>query len=222
MRVPADFSIDYDLYWEARGRHGGKTGESPSEWQRERAGLAARHIRKGSTVLDIGSGGGAVLEYLRDVCDIKPIGVDISEHSLQSLRAKNIEALNIDISLPGNAAQLPEVDYIIGFEILEHMANPEHLVHILSSKAREGMFFSFPNTGYYAHRLRLLLGRFPLQWAVHPGEHVRFWTVRDVLWWVPQIGLHLESLVVYQGLPFLKNLMPKLFGRGIFLYVRRT
>ena len=216
IQTPPDFSIDYDLYWRARGRGGmGVAGETLSAWQKARADIAAQYIKQGSVALDIGSGGGAGLEYLHEKRGIQPIGADVSEAARASLQKKSIEALNVDISRLESVRALPESDYIIGFEILEHLANPEQLIQALAPKAREALIFSFPNTGYFSHRLRLLTGRFPLQWAVHPGEHLRFWTLADVRSWAPQLGLPVIAIVPYQGVPLFNRLWPALFAAGI-------
>ncbi|HQU07449.1 MAG: hypothetical protein B7X04_00585 [Parcubacteria group bacterium 21-54-25] len=223
LQVPEDFSIDYDRYWKVRGRSSmSEKGETLSLWQQDRASRAAEFIERNSTVLDLGSGGGAVLEYLREKRNIKPIAVDVSAHALISLRIKGIEALELDIASENDVEKLPEVDYILGFEILEHLPNPEKLIHTLAKKAKKGLIFSFPNTGYYAHRLRLLFGRFPLQWVVHPGEHLRFWTMADVRSWTPQLHLGPKSMVAYQGLPGLNRVWPALFGAGILLVLDTT
>ncbi len=221
LKTPPDFAVDYDVYWKARGRGGAAVSESLSLWQRARSDLALKFIEPGSSVLDLGSGGGAVLEYLQERRHIRGIGVDASVSALESLRAKGIEAIDCDISSDEAIQALPEVDHIIGFEILEHIPNPERLIYLLSPKAKKSFIFTFPNTGYYPHRLRLLFGRFPLQWVTHPGEHLRFWTVADVRSWVPQLHLHLKYLTTYQGLPFLNRLCPSLFGAGI-LFVADT
>ena len=208
------FSVDYDLYWQRRG---GIRQRGLSAWQKERADIAARIIERGSSVIDLGAGDGSMLVYLREKINIKPIGIETSKDSLEALRQNGIETVEADINDFRALATLPEVDYITGFEVLEHTPNPEAILDALRGKARKGMIFSFPNTGYYLHRLRLLCGRFPLQWIAHPGEHLRFWTVADVRSWVPQTGYELCALVVYQGLPGLNKLLPTLFAQGIVI-----
>jgi methionine biosynthesis protein MetW len=219
MRYPdiaagKDFGVDYDIYWHRRG---GIKGRGLSTWQKERADITANIIEPGSTVLDLGAGDGAMLVYLREKIGIKPIGVEVSKDSLDALRQNGIEAVEADITNRAALERLPEVDYITGFEILEHMPAPESLLNSLRSKARKGMIFSFPNTGYYIHRLRLLCGRFPLQWIAHPGEHLRFWTLADVRSWAPQTGLTLRHLIPYQGLPSLSRILPSWFAQGVVI-----
>ena len=40
------------------------------------------------------------------------------------------------------------------------------------------------------HRLRYMLGRFPLQWIVNPNEHIRFWTLKDLIWWLDYLNIN--------------------------------
>lgn len=208
-------AIDYDRYWARRG--GVRAGLT--RHQRARAEIAARFIEPGSTVLDLGAGSGAMLAYFAKERGAHPIAVEESPAALAALRAAGIEAIAADINDPRSLAALPEVDYITGFEIIEHVPNPEALIHALGSKARKGMIFSFPNTGYYPHRLRLFFGRAPLQWIAHPGEHVRFWTVKDARWWPGAVGCQLNALVAYEGLPGLARVWPALFAEGILIYM---
>ena len=61
----------------------------------------------------------------------------------------------------------------------------------LQNHCKSGLIISIPNTGYIRDRLRLFFGLFPLQWAFHPSEHLRFWTIRDFKWWIKSLDLQL-------------------------------
>lgn len=213
-----NYSASYDYYWNKKR----KTSESVlSTWQKMRMDYVVEMIEPGSTVLDFGCGDGAVLKYLADKKGIKGIGVDVSDDILLRAKKLGIQTIKMDISKLEELDILPEVDYITGFEIIEHIPNPEEFIDKIKTRARQAMIFSVPNSGYYAHRLRFLLGRFPLQWVSHPGEHLRFWTVKDMKWWVKTIGFKLDELVVYGDLGLLKDIFPKLFGRGIIIKISR-
>ena len=89
-------------------------------------------------------------------------------------------------------------------------------------KAKKGVFFSVPNSGYISYRLRLLFGSFPVQWKIHPGEHLRFWTYKDIKWWLKQLNLyHKSEIYVYEGIPFLNKIWKNLFGAGILVYIKK-
>lgn len=214
-----NLSQDHSVYWEKR-----RNTDKPvlSNWQKQRADLVLGFIKPNSTVLDIGCGDGAILNYFKEKAGIKGIGVDIDEKSVERVKSLGLEAIKLDINDLEALNNLPEVDYITGFEIIEHMPNPEQFIYILKNKAREGFIFSTPNTGYYTHRLRLLFGRFPLQYIAHPGEHLRFWTVRDMRFWVKSINFEMKSLFLYEGLPILNKLIPKLFGQGMLIHITKN
>lgn len=214
-----DFKVDYDKYWKKRGRN---NEAILSEWQKERALQISKIIVEGDVIMDIGCGDGAILKFLMDKNKVDGIGVDMIDSILVNAEKLGIKTIKCDITNIASLADLPEVDYIMGFEILEHMPNPEEFIITMLPKVRKGMIFSFPNTGYYAHRLRLLFGSFPLQWILHPSEHLRYWTVRDVKWWVKSLGLKLDSLILYKGIPFFNKLIPTLFGQGIIIKISKN
>jgi methionine biosynthesis protein MetW len=217
VNLGRDFDINYERYWKVR--RGEKYVSVLSDWQMQRVKKISNFLKKNDIVVDLGGGDGEILKELERRVGIKPICVDFSDIVLDEAKKKGIETIKMDLSDMKSTITLPDCDYFIGFEILEHMVSPEEIIIKLKDKARKGMIFSFPNTGYYLYRLRLLLGRFPVQWISHPGEHTRFWTVTDVKWWVKNLGLSLDALVVYEGLPFLKNILPNIFGKGIIIKI---
>ena len=209
--------VDYDLYWQKKRK--GTEISSLSEWEQIRADEIIKIIKPNSTVMDLGCGDGAVLKYLNERAGIKGVGVDISDEILNRAKKIGIEVYKKDIFDFQSLDDLPKVDYILGLEVIEHLPCPEELIETLESKTRKGFIFSFPNTGYYAHRLRLLFGRFPLQWITHPGEHLRFWTVRDARWWVHAINYKLDKIILYKGLPVLNKIWSTMFSQGVIIKI---
>ena len=213
----AEFSVDYEKYWNRR--RGGKRFIF-SNWQKQRANQTLNIIEPGSTVLDISFGDGSVLRYLQEKKNINEAGVNIDQSVMDKAKNLGIETVSVDINNSNYINSLPEADYITVFEVIQHMPNPETFIYHIRQKARKGLIISVPNSGYYAHRLRFLFGRFPLQWIVHPGEHLRFWTVRDMSFWVDSMGYKIDRMVLYEGLPLLNKLFPKLFAQGIIVYIK--
>lgn len=209
-------SVDYDEYWGSKRKN---SMTILSKWQKQRADYILNMIEPNSLVLDLGCGDGAVLKYLAEKAKIKGIGVDISRKVLDKAEQVGIKTITMDITNFTNLKDLPEVDYILGLEIIEHLSNPEEFISKIKDKAKKALIFSIPNSGYYSYRLKLLGGRFPTQWIVHPGEHLRFWTVQDIKWWVNALNLKLDQLIVYEGLPFLNKIFPKVFGKGIIIKI---
>ena len=213
-------SDSYDEYWEARGRK----EVSISPWQKERADIALSLMNEKKdevfSVLDIGCGDGAVLQYIRTHREnVNGVGIDFSKPVLERVTHAGFETTCQDIADVKNLS-LMQADYAILFEIIEHVRDSELLVEKALNSTRKGVFISIPNSGFFTNRLRLLFGKFPMQWVVHPNEHIRFWTLRDVRWWLKALGWGNRATVkTYQGVPILKNIIPSLFAAGILIYI---
>ncbi len=210
------YVVDYEKYWKKRGRNNQSV---LTQWQKDRADRISKMVSKDDVIIDVGCGDASLLKYLIDKTGVRGVGVDMSEPILENAKNIDVETIVLDISKIDTLGQLPEADYIMGLEILEHMPNPEEFIMAVRKKVRKGMIFSFPNTGYYAHRLRLLFGSFPLQWILHPSEHLRYWTVRDARFWVDSLGFKMDKIILYQGVTVLNNIFPSLFGKGIIIKI---
>ncbi len=208
---------DYNRYWHTRKLN----RTSLNDFQKERAELALRYIEKGSKLVDVGSGNGAVLTYINEKKPMERLmGIDISQDALEMARENGVETFLINVADRDSRSSIPSADYIFLFEVLEHMAQSEEVLQWAVSHARRGVLFSVPNTGFLFHRLRLLFGRFPLQWRTHPSEHVRFWTLGDMRWWLDQQA-YMYTLHAYQGIPILKSVWPALGAQGLFVYISK-
>jgi methionine biosynthesis protein MetW len=211
-RSPVSLILDYDGYWE---RKRGSNMGYLSSFQLDRVRAIAGSMPAGVSVLDVGCGDGSILRYLIEHRAVAAHGVDVSERAVAHCRAQGLDVWLADVTQPEALSALAEYDYIILSEIIEHVPAPEDLLDGLRSHVRQAFIVSVPNTGYVWHRLRLLLGRFPLQWLAHPGEHLRFWTHVDFLWWANWLGYRVRTATPYQGTRLLKNLWPNLFASGM-------
>lgn len=207
--------VDYDVYWDNKAGNG--LGQL-SLWRLRRAQVFAALVQPGDRVLDLGVGDGALLRYLIDQRQIEGYGLDVSPKAVEFCRQGGLNVDLADINQPISTFITAPFDYIILSEIIEHLPDPESLLNSLRPYARKAIIVSIPNTGFHQHRLRLLLGRFPLQWVVTPGEHLRFWTRADFHWWARQMQFTIAHEVPYEGTPGLKNLWPGLFASA-FVYV---
>ncbi len=203
--------VDYDDYWDAKAP---ETMGRLSPFRRARAEAMARIIPQGARVLDLGVGDGAVLKYLVEARGVDAYGLDISPKAVEFCRSLGIKADLADINQPIGAGIDGTYHVIIMSEIIEHVPDPERLLDSLRDRAAT-LIVSIPNTGYHQHRLRLLLGKFPLQWVVTPGEHLRFWTVVDFRWWARQMDFRLTHTIAYRGTPGLRRVWPNLFAQAM-------
>jgi len=213
--------VDYDAYWHDKRQ--GNVGALTS-WQQDRAELALSCIGrdKAVSIVDVGSGDGSILRYMKERSKIgRAVAVDMSDVVLDKAKEFGFETVKADINKEEGRSRIPQADYILLFEILEHIPDPETFLKLMYEKAGKGVLFSFPNTGYFVHRLRLLFGKFPLQWRLHPGEHLRFWTLADLRWWLTAQGYEDYEIETYKGVPLLRDLLPSLFAAGSFVFLKK-
>lgn len=210
--------LSYDCYWQEKKK--GALGV-PNSFQVDRADFIADRIQENATILDFGCGDGSILFAILKHKRIQPFGTDISPFILDFLNKNNIKAIEFDMSEKGKLESLGHYDHVLALEVLEHLPKPEEYLLELLEISNKSVFISVPNTGYIQHRLRLLFGKFPLQWRAHPSEHLRFWTIDDFNWWLKSLGLNSRAEVhCYKGVPFLNKIFPSLFAQGIIAEIK--
>ncbi|MEK7177169.1 MAG: class I SAM-dependent methyltransferase [Patescibacteria group bacterium] len=218
--IPGDH-FNYDEYW--KEKRGEKYIGSLGSWQKKRAEIASSIISKsnGVSINDIGSGAGEVLLYIKNHTLIKQATCyDSSTYALDIAKSLGLETKKFDLNNKGDYSKIQLADFTIMFEVLEHVPGSEELLKFAYDSSRKGVLFSFPNTGFFIHRFRLFFfGKFPMQWARHPAEHLRFWTKRDLLWWLKAQGYENYKVRYYVGVPVLKNIWPNMFAAGFFVEI---
>ena len=221
MKLDNNFG-NYDEYWRARGFH---------EPSLKRAGIISCDIKAGGRILDIGCGDGTMIDFLSK--NNKPkeiIGLDISSRAVAYIKSRKYEAYEMDI-LSDRFAEFMKgrsFDYIILSEVLEHLSDPEKVITAIRENFSKSIFISVPNAGFFAHRLRLLFGRFPqVLIQQHTKEHLRFWTVKDFIYWSNFLGFKVDRVTVSVGLgikplAFLEKMLPGLFGCQLIYQLSRV
>lgn len=174
------------------------------------------------SLLDVGAGDGSITYALqKEFLDIDIYATDYSEKSLLQLEKLGIKNFYLNL-LCDNVSLPAQYDIICAMEVLEHLQNAENILLDLYSNAKKCFFFSVPNSGYWPYRLRLLMGRFPAQWRVHPAEHLRFWTIKDMRSWLDSLGLENKyEIIGYEGFKGLNYVFPNLFAMGMIVVVRK-
>lgn len=212
-------TLSYDEYWSDKRPEEHENVLAPAEASRAR--IIAERVKIG-TIGDVGSGPGVVLKAIMDQRPgMRGIAFDSSPRALDDAKKLGIEGHLLDLTAPGALATIPQCDYYIALEVLEHVPNSEEVLRALVTKCTKGVFFSVPNTGFFRHRLRLLLGRAPAQWVTMPNEHLRFWTIRDMCWWLTALGYTKFTITPYHGVPILNAFMPNLFAEGMVVEVTK-
>src|SRR5262249_15565237 len=155
----------YDAYW----RHRAPGSRHP------RFDIIASGVTSGATVLDVGCGDGAMLEYFAETKQVRGVGIDISAEAVRRARDRGVDASTTGLAeLKQSGARF---DHVVMSEVIEHVAEAERFATDAWAMTKKTLWLTFPNIAYFPHRLRLLSGKFPVQWVVFPAEHLRFWSV---------------------------------------------
>jgi methionine biosynthesis protein MetW len=212
-----DEFADYNEYWAKRIET-----ESCDKYV-PRYDLVIKRIPESISVLDIGCGDGAFLNYLkknRPNADV--FGVDISSTAISVLRQRGLNGLVIDSNRPLRSQIDRDFDCVVLMEVLEHVHYADDLLrHTLNFHPKK-VFVTIPNMGFILNRLRLLIGgRMPVTSIIfHMREHIRFWTVKDFIQWSGVLGFEVKSIssaYMSESLQWLNKTLvrwsPGLFGR---------
>ena len=185
--------------------------------------VIASLVPKGSRVLDLGCGDGALLAHLKQSRNCTGYGIEIDDTNVLACvkRGVNVIQLNLDEGL----AMFDDAsfDVVLQIDTLQHLRNAEVMLRETARVGQAGIV-AFPNFGHWPNRLAVLLGRMPVtkrlpyQWYDTPnirvGTYADFETLaaRNQLKVSDSFGLQ-ESRVV-RSLP---NLMA---GTAVFKFSR--
>ena len=205
---PVYLKCDYDDYWTNKKEIGGLT--------QERQDILSK-IESCSTVMDVGCGNGRALQYLKHA---KAKGIDFSKAAVEKARANGFDAEVADIM----EYKYRAYDYIVVFDVLEHIQNPELLLNNLKGKFRKSLIISVPNICFWSFRLRMLLGYSPTQVPIadysHWGHHIRFWSLKDLEYWLKELGYKIKEIYPQGTNDFLKKTFPNLFATDFLMVLK--
>ena len=214
-------SPDYDAYWRDRSLTEPTAPPVDDPWDYPRFEAMASLMTPEDRIVDIGCGSGSFLAFLRDRGFEDAVGIDSSAAAVESLRRHGYAAHRAALE-DLDPESLGPVDVAVLSEVLEHVIAFEALLDKVATQAGR-VIISHPNIGYWPHRLRMLSGRFPIQWGWHPAEHLRFFTVKDLLEHLDRAGYELRSVQAPVGVPsaWLRRWRPNLFADHVVLEIRR-
>lgn len=163
----------------------------------------AEWIKADASVLDLGCGDGGLLRHLQRVRKARGYGIEISDENVISCVQNGVNVIqsNLEAGLSGFDAD--SFDCVILSQTLQTMRRAEHILLEMLRVGREAIV-TFPNFGYWRHRVRLTTGRMPVadgaptQWYDTPN--VRPFTIRDFEQFCAARGIRvLERIVMHRG-----------------------
>lgn len=158
--------------------------------------LIANMISEGAKVLDVGSGDGMLLDYLRREKQVIGRGIELSPEGVNQSIAKGLSVIQ------GNAEEeishFPDdsFDFVILSQTLQAMDRPDIILNELLRVGKRAVV-SFPNFGYWRVRLHLMLkGKMPvtksLDYPWYSTPNIHFCTIRDFVDLCEELDIKIE------------------------------
>ena len=183
--------------------------------------LIGSWITPESRVLDLGCGDGVLLAGLAATQGVEGYGIEIDDGNVLASVKNGVSVLQRDLEEGLAIFEDGSFDFVILSQTLQAMRNVEGVLREMLRVGREGIV-SFPNFGYWRHRLDVLQGYMPVSrtlphsWYDTPNIHLC--TVKDFRDLCTKIGAEiLDERVIHAGNTV--RVLPNLFGSlGVFRF----
>jgi methionine biosynthesis protein MetW len=128
-------------------------------------------------VLDLGCGDGSLFAYLRESRGVTGYGIEIDDAGVLASIGNGVNVIQSDLESGLAGFDDQSFDSVILSQTLQAMRHTELIVLEMLRVGREAIV-TFPNFGYWAHRMQVLGGRMPVskdlpyQWYDTPNIHL--------------------------------------------------
>lgn len=142
----------------------------------------ARLIPKGSRVLDLGCGDGALLSHLQRERGCTGYGVELDDANVLACVRRGVNVLQLNLEDGLAIFQDNSFGVVLQIDTLQHLRNAETMLQETARIGRAGIV-AFPNFAHWPNRLSVLRGRMPVtrrlpyQWYDTPN--IRVGTYKD-------------------------------------------
>ncbi|HXN15607.1 MAG TPA: methionine biosynthesis protein MetW [Usitatibacter sp.] len=186
--------------------------------------LIASWIPERARVLDLGCGDGVLLAGLAATHSATGYGVEIDEANVLASVKNGVSVIQTDIESGLSAFGDNAFDFVILSQTLQAMRDCERVLNEMLRVGREGIV-TFPNFGYWRHRIDIFRGHMPLSktlphdWYNTPNIHLC--TVKDFEDLCVRVDAEiLDERVLHNGRSVF--FLPNLFGSlGVFRFRRK-
>jgi methionine biosynthesis protein MetW len=174
----------------------------------------AAWIHPGAQVLDLGCGDGSLLRFLTEVRGAFGYGVDIADANVLASVRNRVNVLQSDLESGLAGFESGSFDYVILSQTLQAVRHTEQIIGEMLRVGRQAIV-TFPNFGYWGHRLQVLRGHMPVsptlpyEWYNTPNVHL--FTIGDFEDFCAKQGIRiLERVVLDHGKTV--SVLPSLMG----------
>jgi methionine biosynthesis protein MetW len=144
--------------------------------------LIASWIPEGSRVLDLGCGDGVLLAGLAATNAVSGYGIEIDGANVLASVKNGVNVIQTDIESGLANFEDGAFDFVILSQTLQAMRNAQSVLTEMLRVGREGIV-TFPNFGYWRHRLDILRGHMPvsktLPYSWYDTPNIHLCTVKD-------------------------------------------
>lgn len=178
-------------------------------------------IRQDSSVLDLGCGGGELLDLLVHKKNIKAQGIEIDEQAIHQCVARGLSVFHEDIDNGLSGYPDKSFDYVILNQSLQQVKKPDAVVKEALRVGRE-VIIGFPNFAHYSARLQIFFkGKTPvtpsLPYEWHDTPNLHFLSISDFIEYCHERRIKIEK-EAFIGRKRRVKIFPNLFAlAGIFL-----
>ena len=122
-------------------------------------------VPRGSRVLDLGCGDGALLAHLIGERGCSGYGVEIDDAKLLAATRRGIDVIQLDLEEGLAMFGDNTFDVVLQLDTMQNLRNAEKMLRETARVGRSGVV-SFPNFAHWPNRLRVATGRMPVTKAL--------------------------------------------------------
>ena len=134
-------------------------------------------VPRGSRVLDLGCGNGALLSWLQTHRAYTGYGVEIDDANVLACVQRGVSVIQLNLEQGLSMFEDHSFDVVLQIDTLQHLRNAETMLRETARVGRMGVV-AFPNFAHWPNRLSVLSGRMPVtkrlpyQWYDTPNIRV--------------------------------------------------
>jgi methionine biosynthesis protein MetW len=177
-------------------------------------------IPKGASVLDVGCGDGALLEYLAKTRGVDGRGLELSQTNVNACVARGLPVVQGDADTDLGEYPSQVFDVVILSDTIQATRSPRTVLgHLLRIGRRTVV--SLPNFGHWRVRLSLLVrGKMPrtqaLDFSWHETPNIHLCTIADFLGLAREAGAEIERAFALAEDGHTRTMRPDAWGPNLF------